>query len=283
MDDPSLQRGRPLLRPGWHAARFDDQHLQVGLDAPARAVLADSPEVRRLLSVLADPDAAWEAPTSLPARRALDRLGRAGLLVAVPGSPLEARLAAEHGPSASARVAARRAARVGVEAPPVLAETLTSSLRAEGIQPVTAAAGVTLVAGLGPVRRGRLDALLQDGRAHLVVSGAPTGWEVGPFVVPGRTACLRCVDAARAETDPRRAVVADQLARASLPTAVSPTLQAAALAIAVRQVVAYVDGEVPATWSASLLLRGADAPLVQEWSRHPLCGCAWDVVLAEEP
>ncbi|MDH2415216.1 hypothetical protein [Nocardioides sp. CER19] len=274
--------GRPLLRPGWQAARFDDQHLQVGLDAPARVVLADSPDVRRLLSALADPDAAWKPPSSLPAVRALDRLSAAGLLVAVPGSPLEERLAAEHGPSAPIRLAARRAARVSVEAPPGLHDELVSLLRAEGMRPVTTAATVTLVVGLGPVRRGRLDALLQDGRPHLVVSGAPAGWEVGPFVEPGRTACLRCVDAARAETEPRRAVVADQLARASRPVPVSPTLQAAALALAVREVASYVDGDVPATWSASLLLGTSGAPVLREWARHPLCGCAWDVVLAED-
>ena len=36
-------------------------------------------------------------------------------------------------------------------------------------------------------------ALIQDGRTHLVVSGSSIGWEVGPLVVPGRTACLRCL------------------------------------------------------------------------------------------
>jgi hypothetical protein len=274
--------GRPLLRPGMYAARFDDQHLQVGLDAPARVVLADSPDVRRLLSTLADPDADWEPPSSLPAMRALDRLAAAGLLVAIPGSALEERLAAEHGPSAPARLAARRAARVSVQAPPGLHDEVVSLLRAEGVQPVTAAATVTLVVGLGPVRRGRLDALLQGGHPHLVVSGSPTAWEVGPFVAPGRTACLRCVDAARAEVEPRRAVVADQLARAAGPAPVSPTLQAAALALAVREVVSYVDGDVPTTWSASLLLGVSGAPLLRAWARHPLCGCAWDVVLADD-
>lgn len=274
--------GRPLLRPGWHAVRHDDHHLQLGLDAPARVVLADSADVRRLLAVLADPDAAWEPPGTLSAIRALQQLRSAGLLVSVPGSALEKRLAAEHGPSAPARVAARRAARVSVEAPPGVADQVTSLLRAEGVPPSPAAALVTLVVGLGPVRRGRLDAFVQEGRPHLVVSGLPTGWEIGPFVVPGRTACLRCVDAARAETDPRRAVVADQLARAAVAAPVSPAAQAAALALAVREVVAYVDGDVPATWSATLSLGATGPPSVTRWARHPLCGCAWDVVLAAD-
>ena len=274
--------GRPVLRPGWQAARFDDHHLQVGLDAPERVVLPDSPDVRRLLTVLTDLDAPWKPPGSLPATRALDRLRSAGLLVSLPGSSLEARLAAEHGASAPSRLEARRAARVAVEAAPGLAEAISPLLRAEGVQPVKAAASVTLVATIGPVRRGRLDALLQDGRPHLVVTGGPTAWEVGPFVSPGRTACLRCVDAARAETDPRRAVVADQLARSSAPVPLSPTLQAAALALAVREIVSYVDGVAPTTWSASLRLGASGAPVLRAWERHPLCGCAWDVILSEE-
>lgn len=274
--------GRPLLRPGWQVARFDDQHLQVGLDPPARVLLADSPDVRRLLTVLADPDLAWEIPASLPAMRALDRLRGAGLLVAVPGSPLEVRLAAEHGAGAPDRVAARRAARVALLAPPDLGDTLASLLRAEGVRPVTSAAALTVVVALGPVRRGRLDSFVQDGQPHLVVSGGPTGWEVGPFVVPGRTACLRCVDAALAETEPRRGVVSDQLARSTAPVPVSPTLQAAALALAVRDVLAFVDRQPPTTWSASLVLGSAGPPRLRTWARHPLCGCAWDVVLADE-
>jgi hypothetical protein len=274
--------GRPLLRPGWQAARFDDQHLQVGLDAPARVVLADSADVRRLLTVLADPDLPWEAPTTLSARHALERLRAADLLVALPGSGLEARLAAEHGPTAAQRAASRRSARVAVEAPPDLTGAAAALLRDEGVPTVTSAASVVLVIARGPVRRGRLDALVQDARPHLVVSGGPTGWEVGPFVVPGRTACLRCVDAARAESEPRRAVIADQLARSARPVPVSPTLQAAALALAVREVIGYVDGDLPATWSASVLLGVLGAPRVAQWARHPLCGCAWDVVLAED-
>lgn len=273
---------RPLLRPGWRAVRYDDQHLQVGLDAPLRAVLPDSPDVRRLLTVLADPDATWEPPATLAAVRALERLGAADLLVPVPGSALESRLASAYGSSAQGRLAARRGARVAVDAPPGPAETVTALLRAEGLPPVTSAPAVVLVVSVGPLRRGRLDPLVQAGVPHLVVTGTPTGWEVGPFVAPGRTACLRCVDAARAETDPRRTMVADQLAGSGTVVPVPPVGQAAALALAVREVVAYVDGEVPPTWSASLLLGVSGAPQLRPWARHPLCGCAWDLVLAEE-
>jgi hypothetical protein len=281
---------RPLLRPGWQAARFDDHHLQVGLDAPARVVLPDSAEVRRLLTDLSDAEGAWAPPVTLPAMRALERLRRAGLVVPVPGSALEARVAAEYGASAPARLAARRAATVAVDAPADLAGTLAAMLRSEGVEPVgdpaadpaTGPATVMVVVARGPVRRGRLDELVRHGRPHLVVSGSPSGWEVGPFVVPGRTACLRCVDATRSESDPHRAVVVDQLARSSAAVPVSPTLEAAALALAVRQLISYADGEVPATWSASLVLGTSGVPELRSWTRHPLCGCAWDLVLTAD-
>lgn len=271
---------RPLLRPGWQPVRHDDHHLQVGLDAPARVVLPDSPGVRRLLTALADPDAAWEPPSTLPELRALDRLGAAGLLVAVPGSALESQLASSHGPTAPARLAARRSARVSVEAPPGLVAPLAGLLRSAGVTVAADVPSLTVVVSLGPVRRGRLDAFVRGGRPHLVVSGGPVGWEIGPLVVPGRTACLRCVDAARAEADPRRAVVGDQLAR-GVPPPVDPVVQSAALALAAREVVTHLDGDEPATWSATLVVGVAGPPELRRWPRHPHCGCAWDVVLAE--
>ena len=70
---------------------------------------------------------------------------------------------------------------------------------------------------------------LREGRAHLPLAAGPRGWTIGPFVVPGASACLRCVDAHRGEHDPRRALVVDQLA--GLPSAPDdPVLAALALA-----------------------------------------------------
>ncbi|GAB7004134.1 hypothetical protein JCM18899A_16060 [Nocardioides sp. AN3] len=274
--------GRPVLRPGWHAVRFDDHHLIVGLDAPTRALLTDSPDVHRLVSLLQSPRSRWERPTSLPALRALEALHAADLIVDAPASQLESRVAAVHGPGAAERVAARRAARVSVDALPGVCDTIIPLLRAEGIEPVTSGATLTVVVAMGPVRRESVDVLMQQGRSHLVVSGMPTGWEVGPFVVPGRTACLRCVDAALADDHPRRPLVVNQLARRTDPVPTSPALQAAALALAAREVVSYVDGDLPSTVSASLLLPADGGPVLREWPRHALCGCAWDVVLVEE-
>ena len=45
---------------------------------------------------------------------------------------------------------------------------------------------------------------------HLLVRDAGARVTVGPFVEPGRTACLRCVDAHVGEGDPRRPVLVEQ-------------------------------------------------------------------------
>ncbi len=100
----------------------------------------------------------------------------------------------------------------------------------------------------------------------------------GPFVVPGVTACVRCLDAHRSEHDPRRATVLEQCARDG-EDAGDPALAALGLAAAVADVVGFVDGDRPATWSATVDL-GAAQPVVRPWPRHPHCGCAWDALSA---
>ena len=54
-----------------------------------------------------------------------------------------------------------------------------------------------------------------------------------------------------------------------------PLLMQLALAWAVRDLVTYVEGGLPSTWSATVDVR-ADLTLVRrEWTRHPRCGCSW--------
>ena len=74
-----------------------------------------------------------------------------------------------------------------------------------------ARAEVTLVLADGEPRRDDVDGHVRDGRAHLVVAATAYGFTIGPFVLPGATACLRCVDAHLGQHDPRRAVVLEQV------------------------------------------------------------------------
>ncbi|MCB8955826.1 MAG: hypothetical protein H6529_05030 [Nocardioides sp.] len=241
------------LRPGLHVVRRDDHHVQVGVDPPWRVVAPDEPEVRRLLDELTAGRSV--APASPAAHRTLLALDRAGMLV-----------------DASAAAEERRRT-VRVQAGPEARDEVVRVVRSAGCEPAADGA-VALVVVAGEVPRPDVDSHLREGRAHLPLAAGPRGWTIGPFVVPGASACLRCVDAHRGEHDPRRALVVDQLA--GLPSAPDdPVLAALALAWAVRDVRTHLDGGVPSTWCATVELGPELRPLRRAWARHPYCGCSW--------
>jgi len=241
----------PMLRPGLHVVRRDDDHLQVGLDPPWRVVVPDDPGVRRLLADLGSGRPA--APTTAAAHRALAELTRSGM-VAPAEPPVRGRA-------------------VSLRATGPLRDEAVRVLRAAGCE-AGPAGEVAVVLAAGEVARRDVDVHVREGRPHLPVSAGPLGWTLGPFVVPGASACLRCVDAHRAEHDPRRALVVDQLAgRPAAPD--DPALAAVAVSWAVRDVLTFLGGGEPSTWSATVEL-GADLrPRRRAWRRHAHCGCAW--------
>lgn len=243
------------LRPGLHVVRRDDHHVQVGVDPPWRVVAPDEPEVRRLLADLAVGRPV--APASAAAHRTLLALDRAGMLV--------------DGPGTSTARSPRRTVLVHVG--PEMRQDVLRVVRSAGCEPDDDG-DVALVVAPGEVPRSDLDPYLREGRPHLPLAAGPRGWTVGPFVVPGVSACLRCVDAHRGELDPRRALVVDQLAgRPSGPD--DPVLAALALSWAVRDVLTHLDGGVPSTWSATVEVGPDLHPVRRSWTRHPYCGCSW--------
>jgi hypothetical protein len=242
------------LRPGLHVVRRDDHHLQVGIDPPWRAVLPDEPEVQRLLEDLAA--GRPPAPTGPASHRALLALERAGMLIEAdppPGTP---------------------AARVSVHGPAEPAAEAARLLQAAGLSVGTTGADVALLIARGELCRGDVDAHVRDGRPHLMLARTARGHVLGPFVVPGETACLRCVDAHLGEHDPRRAVVVEQVT--GLETGVvDPVLESLATAWAVRDLLTYAAGGCPSTWSATVTLGPDLEPRRTRWARHPHCGCSW--------
>lgn len=261
------------LRPGLVVARRDDGHLQVGLDPPRRVVLPDSPEVRRVLDAVVRGTRPEGGPV---ADRVLAALAAADLLVEArpPGSASVEAARARHGDDAARRLARRAATSVSVDAPPALVDQVVPLLVAAGLRATKPGSGsVHLVLADGVVARDRLDGCLRAGVPHLAVAGHEGGCTVGPFVVPGRTGCLRCADARRAEADPRRAVVLEQVARAPA-AACDPVVAALALAWAVRDLVAWAEGDRPSTWGAAYELGGVVPDRVAV-DPHPHCGCAW--------
>ncbi|MFC7496944.1 MULTISPECIES: hypothetical protein [unclassified Nocardioides] len=244
-----------LLRDGLHVVRRDDRHLQIGVDPPWRVIAPDDPDVHRVLADLAADR--WPRPASTSGHRLLRDLTTAGML--------------RPDPPAGGRVALAGAAAPCAEA----ARLLT----APGTRLVDDPdeSDVVLVLAAGEPPRDLLDDHLREGRAHLVVGAGATGHRVGPFVVPGATACQRCVDAHLGEGDPRRAVVVEQLGGVPA-TPGDAALAALAVAWAVRDVQAYVAGSRPTTWSATVDLGLELSPRPRTWQRHPYCGCAWDAL-----
>ncbi|XBB68196.1 hypothetical protein ABFU82_02485 [Nocardioides sp. WV_118_6] len=274
-----------VLRPGTPVLHRTPGVLQVGLDPP-RASVPDDPAVRRLLSALGRPTGhPADAPLSESAATALARLREAGLVHPAPPWPLPPGLGpllAQFGPDAVRRHEARAAARVAVHAAPgPLTDLLTGLLAEAGLATTPTAddpGAVHLVLHPGPLPRERLDPLVRGSVPHLVVAGDATGMQVGPFVDPGRTACLRCVDAHASVTDPRRALLLAQAAArgAAQPAPRDPVLDRLALAWAVQDLLRYADGEEPTTWSATVDLGPHGVPVRTPWGRHPGCGCSWD-------
>ncbi|HEY9251838.1 MAG TPA: hypothetical protein VIP06_04185 [Nocardioides sp.] len=243
---------RYRIRPGYVAVRRDETRLQIGIDPPRRAIVQDGVEVRRLLTDLAAGRAV--EPDHLPGRHAMQQLGNAGLLMDADGG--------EPPP------------RMGFDGPPVL---LSAARALIGPAPATPSIpDIVVLLSEGPLDRERADEMVREGRAHLVVESGPDTWTVGPLVVPGVTACLRCVDATLAEEDERRAVVVSQLVGNEVPS--DALLQSLALSWAVRDARTYLAGRTPASWSASVVLTRDDTPTVRPWLRHPYCGCAWDLI-----
>ena len=255
---------RPHLPAGTPVVRRDQHHLQVGIDPPRRAVLPDTPDVRRLLADLGG--GRPPRPQTDAGHEALHRLGSVGLL--------------DDAERAEARAAGRGGTRVGLDVPADLRPALTRQVGCVGLAVAPREeATVVLVAADGQLPRDRLDDLVRDGVPHLVLATEPHAVALGPFVRPGASACLRCVDAHHAVADPRRALLVEQAA-ATAPVPRHPALHPLALAWAVADLLAWAEGRAPGTWSATVRISDDLAVRRTPWSRHPGCGCAWGVAVS---
>lgn len=115
--------------------------------------------------------------------------------------------------------------------------------------------------------------------AHLPIEVFGATATVGPLVVPGSTACLRCEDLRRTDRDPRWPSERAQLLAHEASLRVrpeDPLLIHAAAALAVAVLRSWID-DIDDSWrdrSFSISL-----PLLEVAShvctRHPLCGCWW--------
>lgn len=273
------------LRPGVPVLRRDVDRLQLGVGPDAVLVSGDRErEVVRLLA--SRPLASDEAAGPL-----LARLWRAGLLAdsvawerdRAAWPRLSATAYARDPGSAPARLSRRGRTRVALDAPARWAPELRGLLADAGlVDAADAAPDVALVVTQGEPDRTRLDALTQRGTPHLLVRAEPDRVALGPFVVPGRTACLRCEDAHRTDEDPRWPLLLAQLAGREDPgESPEPVLLTWAGAWAARDLATYAEGQRPATWSTRVAVDATLALDSVDLLRHPHCGCAWGEMLEE--
>jgi hypothetical protein len=252
---------RLRLAAGLRVSERGDGRLQIGLHPDRRALLPDEPQARQLLSRLrypVDPDRLPPAERSI-----VGTLLARGLLE--PDLP-------RHQPTAAVELLAPEP--TAALARRLLAEAALPEARAD------ADPALTLLVSVGAEpRRTDVDAIVQGDRPHLLVTSVAGRTRIGPCVVPGLTACLRCFDEHLADRDPRHIRVVDQHVATDHADRPQPAELAWALAWAVRDVAALLAGDQPTTWSATVTLQ-PEGPLHQRWFRHPRCGCAWGDLLA---
>ncbi|MCA0294963.1 MAG: TOMM precursor leader peptide-binding protein [Actinobacteria bacterium] len=245
--------------------------LQVGLDSPALVLERVPSALAEAIALLARPHSCDELRTLVPSLDdpwlswLIDRLGAAGLLAPAPTTAEPVVRVVGGGPLAQAVTAALNGG--GLRA------TRSDPVRFAALPTAPDATEVVLLAGSSvEPDRATTDSLFRDGRAHLVVRLEPDHAVVGPFVQPGRTPCVRCLDLTRVRLDGAWPSLLAQLCRE--PAVPEPSLVAWAAATAAVQVRAWLSGRVPETAGATLELDLVDFRLrSRAWPAHPGCGC----------
>jgi len=205
--------------------------------------------------------------------------GRPAGLVAGPGAPPAA------GPPAPAHVPPAAGPPAPAHVPPPAGPFAPPGEPAPGgPHPLAAMAGPAATGRhpdlviLADVHRRELPEILgREGVPHLAAAASEAIGVVGPLVLPGRTACLRCLDLTRAERDPAWPLILAQLTGgAADPPACDTVLAAAVATQAAAQALTFVDR--PA--SASAVTNGTLELVLPDWqwrrrswTQHDRCGC----------
>lgn len=288
---------RPIVRPGLRLLRRDLRTWQLGAEWPGVAALVDSPAVQAVLEgvdgfrdldgvVLA---AEADGVSAATARSALDVLVRAGVLVdqaeLKPPSLDDAAWAALWllaGPRDTASTLHRSRLRttVHVDGTGRLADLLRRLLAEEQLSMVRSAdrATVMVLASDHEPSRDAADDALRREVPYLCLGMRDLVGLVGPFVVPGRTACLRCVDLGRADLDPSWRTLVDslQLTSASVAPAATPSQLATVAGYAAQEITLWASGAQPVSCDHVVEIPfGLGEIQTLGYLPHPQCGCGW--------
>lgn len=271
------------LAPGLRVVGRGLHHLQVGLYDGRRVLLPRTAESEQTIACLLGQAPLHDDPATAAV---LDLLDRHRCLSGAADPSV--RSGADPGAAGATVALLGRFRGLGLPDAPAL-------LRAAGVTVVDGSApassacppvDVALVLSTGELAREVLDPLVRARTSHLVVRLVDGAAVLGPFVVPGETACLRCIDAHESVRDPDHVAVTTRYVHATSrprPDGVpdtDPALASVALAWGVRDVLAHLDGRGPSTWSRTISL-GTDPGERREraWLRHSQCGCSWPLDL----
>jgi hypothetical protein len=285
-----------MLRPGLHVLRRDVRTLQLGLEWPGVAALLDSPAVRAVLDavdgfrditgVILAAEARGVPPGA--AHQAVDALLDSGALVdQAVVKPAELDHAAWSamwllaGPraTASALHRVRQETRVYVDGSGQVAD-LVSRLVADEHLPLTHSsddATVVVVTADHEPSRESADEAMRRGVPFLCVGMRELVGLVGPFVVPGRTACLRCVDLFRSQLDPCWLTLVDSIhANPAAARCGPPSLVTLTGGYATQEIAIWASGALPVSCDHVVEIpHGLGQVQTVGYQPHPECGCGW--------
>ena len=146
---------------------------------------------------------------------------------------------------------------------------------------------VVVLATAGALDPAIADDLIRSGVPHVRVTVREATAVIGPFVVPGVTACLRCLELHRCDRDAAWPLIAAQLAAdgaRSFIDACDIALATLAASLCALQVLAFIDGGTPATRDGTLEIALPDWRVRRRsWRAHPLCGCGWNAAAPDRP
>ncbi|MFI5614590.1 hypothetical protein [Amycolatopsis sp. NPDC051903] len=116
--------------------------------------------------------------------------------------------------------------------------------------------------------------LVDAGVPHLPAKVRDGTTIVGPLVVPGRSACLRCCDLHRTDLDAAWPRLASQLVDVDQRPDLGAVQSCAALAVAQALRVLSPSAEPPPSWNSTMELDAFEGRLRHRyWEPHPDCDC----------
>jgi len=287
---------RPIPRPGLHILRRDLRMLQLGVEWPAVAAILDTPAVAAVLRAvdgfrdLSGVQLAAEAHgvSNEAAHQAIDALLDSGALVdqAVVRPPaldpaIWSTMWLLAGPRSTAAeiLRSRRQSSVYVEGSGRVCDQIRALLSEEQLTAAKAPddATVVVLGADGEPSRAAADEALRRGVPYLCVGIRELVGLVGPFVVPGRTSCLRCVDLSRSDLDPCWRIVVDSMeVRPPREPSRTPSLVATVAGYAASEIVLWTSGSLPSSCDHVVEIpHGLGAVQTVGYPPHPQCGCGW--------